>query len=309
MSDIRKKWFGSLAIPLMPFDEKDRIDEDVYAAEIEFCIEAGARGIPVPMMHSEYDLLSEAERRMVVQRAVEIARGRAPVIANCTATNRATARAYAEIAAEHGAAAVIAMPKSGSQADFESLFEYYSGIARAAGDLPVIIQDHDFASIPVDWLVRLCTEIPNVNWIKEEVTPTERRISEVLSRGCPHIYGVMGGYGGIRLMTEWERGARAWIHGCELCDVVQRLCELLDAGRLEEAGDLFEKLQAVLMMMGMGGHEAAKEILVRRGVLRNHACRWRKKTFDAHFQWEFDRVYARIEPYFRRSNGEKGKRK
>jgi 4-hydroxy-tetrahydrodipicolinate synthase len=299
MSDVRKAWFGSLAIPLMPFDEKDRIEEDVYAAEIEFCIGAGARGIPVPMMVSEYDMLSEAERRMVVQTAVEVAKRRVPVIANCTAPNRATAMAYAGFAAEHGAAAVIALAKSGVHPDFESLFDYYAGIAHAAGGLPVIIQDHDFASIPVDWLIRLCTEIPNVNWIKEEVMPTERRITEILARRCPHIHGVMGGYGGIRLITEWERGARAWIHACDLCDVLQHLCELLDAGRMAEAGDVFEKMLVVLTMEGMGGLEAAKEILVRRGVFRNHACRWRKKEFDAHFRWEFDRAFARIEPYLR----------
>ena len=33
-----KEWRGSFAIPMTPYDDKDRIDEDVLRAEIEVCI-------------------------------------------------------------------------------------------------------------------------------------------------------------------------------------------------------------------------------------------------------------------------------
>ena len=48
-----KEWRGSFAIPMTPYDEQDRIDEAVLAAEIEFCIESGVGGLVVPVMVSE----------------------------------------------------------------------------------------------------------------------------------------------------------------------------------------------------------------------------------------------------------------
>ena len=55
----------------------------------------------------------------------------------------------------------------------------------------------------------------------------------LIDRKCPAIDGVMGGYGGRYMITEWARGAAGVIHACPFCDVVQRIWELLDAG--EEA--------------------------------------------------------------------------
>ena len=306
--DRKKSWRGSFAIPMIPFDEKDRIDEDVLRAEIEYCVECGVGGIPVPMMVSEYDVLSEAERRLVVEKTVEAADRRAPVVANCTAPNRATAMEYARFASNQGADAVIAMVKPGRMADYESIREYYAGIAEAAGGLPVFIQSHDFAPLSVDQLVRLCTEIENVNWIKEEATPAERRITELLARNCPEIHGVMGGYGGIRLITEWERGSSGLIHACDFCDVVQHIWELLDAGEQAEAEELFDRFLPTLVLLQMGGLEFSKRFMVKRGVFRSDRVRWRKKQFDAHDLREFDRVYERIQPYLRWPRIKKGGR-
>jgi hypothetical protein len=138
-------------------------------------------------------------------------------------------------------------------------------------------------------------------------------MTDILSRDCPQIYGVMGGYGGVRLITEWERGSCGLIHACNFCDVVQYLWELLDGGELPEAESLFERFLPLLMVETMGGSEIQKEFMVKRGVFRNHLCRWRRKGFDAHDMREFDRAYSRIEPYLRwpkiKKNPREGPRK
>ena len=66
-------WRGSFAIPMTPFDERDRIDEDVLAAEIDFCVASGVGGIVVPVMVSEFQALSEEERRLMIRIPVEVA--------------------------------------------------------------------------------------------------------------------------------------------------------------------------------------------------------------------------------------------
>ena len=65
-----RNWRGSFTTPMTPFDENDRIDEDVLAAEVAFCAECGAGGMVTPIMVSEFRLLSEDERRTAVRVAV-----------------------------------------------------------------------------------------------------------------------------------------------------------------------------------------------------------------------------------------------
>ena len=82
-----RNWRGSFAIPMTPYDEKDRIDEEVLAAEIEFCIGSGIGGIVVPVMVSEFRVLSEDERRTLIRVPVEVSAGRVPIVANCAAVS------------------------------------------------------------------------------------------------------------------------------------------------------------------------------------------------------------------------------
>ncbi len=299
----QQAWRGSFAIPLTPFDERDRIDEEVLAAEIEFCIRSRVGGIVTPVMVSEFQTLSEEERRLMIRVPVEVARGRVPVVANCAAVNTPLAVSYADYAEQVGAAAVIAMPPYGLPADFDTVYAYYKAISDAIS-LPIWIQNAGMAPLSLDQVVRLCTEIEHVSWVKEEVHPGPQRIGQLLDRRCPAIHGVMGGYGGRYMLTEWARGAAGVIHACQFCDVVQRVWELLDAGQEETARDLFEHLLPGLTLEGLMGMAFAKEILVRRGIFKNHRMRSQARPLDAHDLREIDRVWERIQPYLIWSAGE-----
>src|SRR4030042_1006940 len=103
----QKGWRGSFAIPMTPWDEQDRIDEDVLRGEIEFCVDSGVGGLVSPVMVSEFFVLSEADRRQMVRVTVEAAAGRVPVVANCAAVNTPLAVSYARYAQEVGAEAVV----------------------------------------------------------------------------------------------------------------------------------------------------------------------------------------------------------
>ncbi len=98
-----RPWRGSFAIPMTPFDAHDRIDEELLRAEIEFCIQSGVGGLVVPVMVSEFFVLSEDERKLMVRVAVETSAGRVPVVANCAAVNTPLAVSYARYCQEVGA--------------------------------------------------------------------------------------------------------------------------------------------------------------------------------------------------------------
>jgi 4-hydroxy-tetrahydrodipicolinate synthase len=291
-----KPWRGSFAIPMTPYDENDRIDEDVLAAELEFCIASGVGGIAAPLMVSEFRSLSEAERKLMMRVAVEVSAGRTPIIANVAAVNTPLAVEYATYAQKIGADAVIAMPPYVNKVDFKKLYAYYKAISDVV-DVPVWIQNASVAALSPDRLVQLCEEIENVSWVKEEVPPSRKNITALLAKKSPAVKGVMGGGGGRPMLVEHARGAAGNVHACQFCDVVQRVWELLDAGEMDTASELFEHLLPSLMLEGMMGMAYAKEIMVRRGIFKNHNVRNNSCPLDDYDGVEIDRSWERIEPY------------
>lgn len=296
MAEAEEVWRGSFAIPMTPYDERDRIDEEVLAAEIEFCIESGVGGICTPMMVSEFRSLSEAERRLMIRVPVEVSAGRTPIVANVAAVNIPLAVSYAEYAQEIGADAVIAMPPYIHKPDYETIRRYYQAISDAV-EVPVWIQNASVASLSAEQIADLCTEIEHVSWVKEEVPPSRRNISRILDQDCPAIHGVMGGGGGRPMILEHARGSLGAVHACQYCDVVQRVWELLDDGDMEAAGDLFEHLLPSLELERLMGMAYAKEVMVRRGIFKNHRVRSRVRALDDYDMAEIDRTWARIQPH------------
>jgi len=296
MTEETRTWRGSFAIPMTPYNDCDGIDEDALAAEIEFCVESKVGGLVVPVMVSEFRVLSEQERKTMIRVPVEVSAGRVPVVANVAAVNTPLAMDYARYAQAVGADAVIAMPPYTLRPDFETVYAYYSAINDVV-DIPIWIQNANVCPLSADQTVRLCTELEHVSWVKEEVPPSTKNISRLLAKQSPHVEGVMGGGGGRPMMAEWARGSSGVVHACQFCDVVQRVWELLDGGQMAEAGDLYEKVLPALMLEGMLGMACAKEIMIRRGVFNNHRVRSRAHPLDAYDMAEIDRVWERIQPY------------
>lgn len=291
-----KPWRGSFAIPMTPFDDQDRIDEQALAAEIEFCVQSGVGGIVTPVLVSEFQALSEDERRTMMRVPVQAAAGRVPVVVNVAGVNTPQAVSYARYAMQVGADSVIAMPPYTLRPDWDTIYAYYRAISDAVS-VPVWIQNAGIVSLSTDQLVKLCQEIEHVSWVKEEVEPSPRMIGALVARRNPAVKGVMGGVGGRYLLTDHARGADGCIHACQFCDLLQRVWDLLDAGRRDDAGDLFEKLLPGLVLEGLMGMAFSKEIMVRRGVFRNNRMRMQARGLDADDLREIDRVWDRLQPY------------
>jgi dihydrodipicolinate synthase/N-acetylneuraminate lyase len=118
-----------------------------------------------------------------------------------------------------------------------------------------------------------------------------------MSRQSPDIEGLMGGSGGRFMISEHARGSNGVIHACQFSDLIQRIWDLLDEGRLDQAGDLFEKLLPGLVLEGLMGMAYAKEILVRRGVLKNNRMRMESRPLDEADMGEIDRTWERLQAH------------
>lgn len=288
---------GSSAIPMTPFDEHDRIDTGALEREIDFIARSGATSICTPVMVSEFESLSEDERRTMIRVPIEVNAGRCAVIANVAAVNKNLAVEYAEYAAKMGADCVIAMAPYIRPADFGTVKQYFKAISDAT-PLPVMIQNaSNLAQLSPQQVVQLCEEIPNVKYVKQEVIPGPVTISALLGLKSPAVEMVMSGFGGAYSILDHARGAIATIQACEFCDVTQKVWNLLDAGRTEEATALQNALVPAIQLESLLGMTYAKEIMVRRGVLKNTCIRTKSDGLSEADMRDIDRVWKDIEEY------------
>jgi dihydrodipicolinate synthase/N-acetylneuraminate lyase len=295
--DLRKAR-GSSAIPMTPFTEEDRIDEEILAKEIEFIVRCGSTSITTPVMVSEFENLCEAERKLMIKIPCRIAGGRLAVIANVAAPCTPQAVDYAAYAQDCGADAVIAMPPAGVNFDF--IRGYFKKISDAVG-IPVMIQNHSMAGTMLSpaQIIQLCEEIDHVTWVKQEVVPGPVSISALKKVQTPALEGIMSGYGSQYAPLDYARGATASIHACEWADLVQQVWDLFFSGKEGEGRELHYRILPALQLEGILGMRYAKQVMVRRGIFKNTVMRKAGPELSEDDMREIDRIFELVSPWMK----------
>ena len=129
---------GSLVALLTPMRPDGSVDEDAFAAFVDWQIRQGTQGIVPVGTTGESPTLNHDEHRRVVEIAVEVAAGRVPVIAGTGSNSTAEAISLTRHAKEAGADAALVVTPYYNKPTQEGLFLHYTAIADAV-DLPVII--------------------------------------------------------------------------------------------------------------------------------------------------------------------------
>jgi N-acetylneuraminate lyase len=127
---------GIIPALLTPFTPQGDVNLTALEDLVEFVLAGGVRGLYLCGSAGEGLLLSEAERRSVVETAVEQVDGRVPIIVHVGALATATSARLARHARETGADAVASIPPFYYPAGEEGIRAHYREIARAA-DLPL----------------------------------------------------------------------------------------------------------------------------------------------------------------------------
>ena len=208
---------GVFTIPSTPFRPDGEIDILSFRRLIDFCIACGAHGLVFPVNASEWSVLSDEERINLTQVLVEQNAGRLPVVIGVNASAEENAARFAAHARTIGADAVIAMPPQSAQGDTSpALITSFYRKVSVAGRLPVFIQNHDApvgTNMSADFVLRLCREIENVRYVKEESTPSTFKMTAILNGSKGVCQGVFGGSGGRYLIEEHRRGCAGQMPG------------------------------------------------------------------------------------------------
>lgn len=301
MNSRTQPWRGIFTIPQTPFDEEGRLDEESLRREVDFCIRAGAHGLVAPVVASEFYVLSDDERLRITRILVEAARGRVPTIIGVTAPSREAAVMFSREAEDAGADGVIAMPPHVLKASRDGVYAYYQAISDAIR-LPIFIQNAPpplGSALAPAFMVQMCREIEQVQYVKEETLPTGHYITAILNQAGPEVKGVFGGAAARWMLPELERGACGFMPACQFTDIYVQIWDLWEGGDREGARALFNKLLPLINLEGMLSVSLVKEILVRRGVIASaHIRRPDGAALDVYDIRELERCLEDVAPYF-----------
>jgi 4-hydroxy-tetrahydrodipicolinate synthase len=290
-----------LQIPFTAGHPVDTIDEAALRREVEFCLACGVHGLVVPALASEFMVLTDDERRFVVETVVAQTAGRVPVVANVAAPSANAAIAFACHAREHGADAVMALPPYVRRPTMDAVLNYYAAIAEAA-QLPVVIQNAPppfGISLPTPVVLRLVDEIDGVSYIKEERLPAGRFMSEALAAGSPRLRGILGGSAGLYLPGELQRGAIGCMPSAAMGDVLVAVYDASMAGDTTEARAIHRRALPLLNLEMSAMMAVSKEVLRRRGVFTSTLMRDPEfGPLDAGDLAELDAIWPDLSPLF-----------
>ncbi|GLY15346.1 dihydrodipicolinate synthase family protein [Kineosporia sp. NBRC 101677] len=239
---------GVIVATALPYRENPsapaglEVDYDKFAEHCDWLISNGCRGVGPNGSLGEYSSLTDAERRKVIQVAVEAVGGRGVVVAGVHGPGWHQAKHWAELAAEDGADGVLSLPPTMYRASNSQVIEHFEKIAEVG--LPVMIYNNpiDTKVDLVPSLVAEIAQIPNISAIKE-FSGDVRRMFEI-SELCD--IDVIAGADDVlfELMVD---GAVGWFAGFPNT-FPRESVEIYDhmvAGRVAEARELYKHLVAV----------------------------------------------------------------
>ena len=165
-----------------PIRESGEVDAPVLARLCDDLIKAGVHGLTPLGSTGEFAYLSWAQRKRVVEVAIEAAAGRVPVVAGVASTTIADATSQAREYERMGCDGILAILEAYFPVADEGVYAYFKAIAEAVS-LPVVLytnpnfQRSDL-SLPV---IERLSRVPNIRYIKDASFNTGRLLS-ILNR-------------------------------------------------------------------------------------------------------------------------------
>lgn len=175
---------GSLVATITPMREDGSVDEKAYAEFVDWQIKEGTHGIVPVGTTGESPTLSHDEHRRVVEIAIEVAKGRVPVIAGAGSNSTEEAIALTRHAKEAGADAALIVTPYYNKPTQEGMHLHYMAIANAV-DLPIIIYNippRSVVDMSVETMARLAKH-KNIVGVKDATANLVRPLHTRLACG------------------------------------------------------------------------------------------------------------------------------
>jgi 4-hydroxy-tetrahydrodipicolinate synthase len=171
MLKLDKDFLRGSCPPLVTPFKNGAVDYDAYAKLVDFQIAGGTHGILVNGTTSEPSTLTIGERNALVRVAVDVARGRVPVVAATGSQSHAETVELTEAADKAGADSLLVVTPYYVRPPQRGLVEYYADLgARTA--LPMMIYHipgRTAVSVELETLREIIERVPHMVGIKHAV--------------------------------------------------------------------------------------------------------------------------------------------
>jgi 4-hydroxy-tetrahydrodipicolinate synthase len=159
---------GSWPALVTPFTEEDEVDYGVLRRLVDFHAENRSNGILLLGSTSEATLLSAEERKMIIDEALDAARGRIPALCGVSASTTKATIENARYAREARADGGLIVQPSYIRPSQDALYNYFKDVAEAV-DLPLVIYNNPSrtgVNVEAETLARLA-RLENIVALKE----------------------------------------------------------------------------------------------------------------------------------------------
>jgi 4-hydroxy-tetrahydrodipicolinate synthase len=233
---------GSLVALITPMRSDGSIDEKAYAELVDWQIKEGTHALVPVGTTGESPTLSHDEHKRVVEIAVEVAKGRVPVIAGAGSNSTEEAIDLARHARKAGASATLVVTPYYNKPTQEGMYLHFKAIADAV-DLPIIIYNippRSVVDMKVETMARLAKH-RNIVGVKDATADLARPLHQ--RRQCGADFCQLSGEDATALAFNASGGV-----GCisVTANVAPRLCSEMQTawmeGRFTQAMEIQNRL-------------------------------------------------------------------
>lgn len=238
-------WMRGCATALVtPFTATGQIDEESMRALVERQINGGVRLLVPCGTTGESATMTEEEDQRVIGLTVEVAKGRAHVIAGAGSNSTAAAIEASKRARDLGADAVLQVAPWYNKPTQEGLYAHFRAIAEAIPETPIMLYNvpgRTSSNIAAQTVLRLAKDCENIVAIKE-ASGNLTQIMEVL-RERPANFNVLSGDDAVTLpLIALGAEGIVSVASNEIPDLMSRMTNLALEGKWSEARELHYRL-------------------------------------------------------------------
>src|SRR5882762_6787828 len=238
-------WMRGCATALVtPFKDDGSVDEDRLRALVDRQIIGGVRLLVPCGTTGESATMSEAEDQRVIAITVEVARGRARVIAGTGSNSTAAAIEYSQRARDLGADAMLQVAPYYNKPTQEGMYTHFRAIAEAIPATPIMLYNvpgRTSSNVAAQTVLRLARDCENIVAIKE-ASGNLSQIMEIL-RERPAHFRVLSGDDAVTLpLIALGADGIVSVASNEIPDWMSRMAELALEGNWSEARALHYRL-------------------------------------------------------------------
>ncbi|MDP3775243.1 MAG: 4-hydroxy-tetrahydrodipicolinate synthase [Gemmatimonadales bacterium] len=168
---MRVGWLQGCATALVtPFTATGSVDEERICALLERQIAGGVRVLVPCGTTGEGATLTDVEQQLVIRITINVAEGRARVIAGVGSNSTAVTVDRARAAKGAGADAVLVVAPYYNKPTQPGLLAHFSAVAEAVEGLPVVMYNvpgRTASNISAATTLQLAREVPNIAGVKE----------------------------------------------------------------------------------------------------------------------------------------------